>query len=235
MARMTIKQLHDRIGIAPDTPGYGVAFGARSKAALFAILSNCNAPALAASDIDRTAAELRVDPRMIRAVRRVEAPRGPFDEQGRPSILYERHVFARNCDPVGRFNASHPTISAKAGYGAGGYGAFGIQYDRLAAACALDPHAAFAACSWGAFQVLGENAVAMGYASPFDMALALTVSEAAHLESFTRFVRMKRLEDELRACKPGDPASCIPFVSAYNGSGFRAFAYHEKLAAAALA
>jgi hypothetical protein len=231
---MNIQQLHDRIGITPDTPGYGVAFGPKSKAALFAVLSNCNAPALTDADINATAARLGVKPAIIRAVRKVEAPRGPFDDDGRPSILYERHVFARNTDPVGRFNKSHPILSASKGYGPGGYGPFSAQYDRLAAACALDPGAAFEACSWGAFQVLGENAESMGYASAFDMALALTVSEAAHLDSFARFVRTNGLEDELRECRAGDPASCIPFVSRYNGSGFRKFNYHVKLAEAAL-
>lgn len=78
--------------------------------------------------------------------------------------------------------------------------------------------------------MLGENAVALGYASAFDMALALTVSEAAQLDSFARYVRVNHLEDELRACVPGNPASCIPFVKGYNGSGYAEFGYHIKLA-----
>jgi hypothetical protein len=233
-ARMTVKGLHDRIGITPDTPGYGKVFGQRSKAALFAVLSNCNAPALTDADFKRVADDLGVSVKMIRAVRKVEAPRGAFDDMGRPSILYERHVFARNCDPAGCHNTAAPVLSASKGYGPGGYGPFDAQYDRLALACGLDPHAAFSACSWGAFQVLGENWEGCGYASPFDMALALTVSEAAHLDSFARFVRMKRLEDELRACRPGDPESCVPFVRGYNGTGYKAFNYHVKLAQAAL-
>lgn len=232
MSRLTIRNLHDRIGITPDVPGYGTAFGARSKAALSAHLSNKSAPALTAADFARVAAELRAPVAIIRAVRKVEAPRGPFDDQGRPSLLFERHVFRRNTDPAGRFDKSHPDLSGPA-YGPGGYGAFSAQYDRLAAACALDPEAAFQACSWGAFQVLGENAVALGYASALDMVEALTVSEAAHLDSFARFVRTNGLEDELRACRPGDPDSCIPFVSKYNGPGFRQFNYHVKLAEAA--
>jgi hypothetical protein len=48
-----------------------------------------------------------------------------------------------------------------------------------------------------------------------------------------RFIRSKRLVDKLRACRPGDPASCIPFVKAYNGSGYAKNDYHSKLAAAA--
>lgn len=224
---MDIRELQRRIGATPD----GI-FGPASRKALFATLSNLSAPALTDADFAGAAASLGVGEKIIRAVREVEAPRGPFDDQGRPSILYERHVFARSTEPPGRFNAAHPALSGKP-FGSGGYGPFSAQYAKLAAACALDPGAAFKACSWGAFQVLGENAEDLGYDSAFDMAVALTVSEAAHLESFVRFVKANGLADELRACRGGDPASCVPFVRRYNGEGYAEFNYHRKLAEAA--
>ena len=225
---MDIRELQRRIGATPD----GV-FGPASRAALFATLANLHAPAATQADFERVAADLGAAPKMIMAVRKVEAPRGAFDDEGRPSILFERHVFARSTAPPGRFNGSHPALSGKP-YGAGGYGPFSAQYMRLAAACALDPGAAFKACSWGAFQVLGENAEALHYDSAFDMAIALTVSEAAHLDCFARFVKANGLVDELRACRAGDAASCIPFVKRYNGPGFAEFGYHRKLAESAL-
>jgi hypothetical protein len=202
----------------------------RSEDDLTAMLGNRNAPALTDADFEAVAAELGVPVKLIKAVRKVEAPRGPFDDKGRPSILYEKHVFARNS--AGRFNGSHPALSA-ASWQPGTYGPHSAQYGKLAAACRLDQDAAFKACSWGAFQVLGENAVSLDYRSAFDMALALTFSEAAHLDSFVRFVKVNGLVDELRACKAGDPESCVPFVRAYNGSGFRKNNYHVKLAEAA--
>jgi len=226
--RLDVRTLQEKIGVLPD----GV-FGQKSKQALFAKLTNTAAPAITAADLDRAAAELSVPVGIIRAVRKVEAPRGAFDDEGRPSILYERHVANRNTDPPGRYAASHPSVFGGA-YGPGGYGSFSSQYDKLALACAVDPEAAFRACSWGAFQVLGENAVALGYESAFDMALALTVSEAAHLDSFLRFVKVGKLDDELRACRPGDPVSCVPFVKAYNGPQWQKFDYANKLASAAL-
>lgn len=232
--RITMKVLHDWLGITPSTPGYGTTFGARSKAALFAKLSNRRAPAITAADIKRVAADLGVSEAIIRAVRAVEAPRGAFDDDGRPSILFERHKFRAHTQPAGRFDKTHSALSGGP-YGPGGYGKFSAQYEKLAAACALDPEAAFSACSWGAFQVLGENARALDYESPLHMAESLTVSEAAHLDCFARFVRTNRLQDELQACRPGQPESCVPFVSRYNGPGFRQFSYHTKLARAALA
>lgn len=201
---------------------------------MLAKLTNRNAPALTDVDFERAAAELGhgVTVKHMRASKKVEAPRGAFDDDGRPSILYERHVFARNTTPKGRFNAKHPSLSAVSGYGRGGYGAFSAQYGKLERAYALDPEAAFEGCSWGAFQVLGENAVALGYKSARDMACELAKSEAAHLDSYVRFIKVNGLAAKLGRCRAGDPDSCVPFVEVYNGAGFRAFAYHVKFAEA---
>ncbi len=201
---------------------------------MLAKITNKNAPALAEADYERAAAELGhgVTVRHMKASKKVEAPRGAFDDDGRPSALYERHVFSRNTVPKGRFNAAYPKLSALGGYGRGGYGAFSAQIEKLEQAYTLDPEAAFEACSWGAFQVLGENATALGYKSARDMVCELAASEAAHLDSYVRFIKMKRLADELGQCRAGDPDSCIPFVEGYNGSGFRTFSYHVKFAEA---
>jgi hypothetical protein len=203
-------------------------------AAMLASITNLSAPAITSEDYEAAAALLGngVTPMHMRASKAVEAPRGAFDDHGRPSILFERHVFARNTTPKGRFNAAHPELSAVRGYGRGGYGAFSAQYAKLERAYALDPEAAFEACSWGAFQVLGENAAALGYGSARAMAVELAKSEAAHLDSYVRFIRVNGLAEELGRCRAGDPDSCVPFVEAYNGTGFRTFGYHVKFAEA---
>ncbi|MCP3731997.1 N-acetylmuramidase family protein [Sphingomonas sp. MG17] len=214
---MDVAQLQRRLmalGFDPG-PDDGKA-GPRTRAAVIAALTNRSAPALTKDDIAAAASDLRVPVGHIKGVRKVEAPRGPFDDQGRPSILYEPHVFARQSGH--EFNVSHPKLSYRQ-WKAGAYGPLSAQYPKLLDACALAPDAAFKACSWGAFQVLGENAGLLGYRDALDMAIALTKSEAAHLDSFVRFVRSKRAEDELRACRPGDPSSCEPFVAIYNGTG----------------
>lgn len=225
--RLDVAGLRDRLGL----PVAG-AFDDDAKAALMARLANTNAPALTDADFALAAKELGVGVNIIKAVRKVEAPRGPFDDKGRPSILYEKHVFSRNTKPAHAYDGAHPKLSARQ-WQPGTYGAFSVQYDKLAEACALDPDAAFKACSWGAFQVLGENAEDLGYASAFDMAAALAKDEAAHLDCFVRFVKRNKLVDALRQCRAGDPASCVPFVKAYNGKGYAANNYHVKLAEAA--
>jgi hypothetical protein len=58
---------------------------------------------------------LGCEPAAVKAVAEVESRGAPFDREGRPTILYERHVFARCTRPVGRFNGSHPDISARGG------------------------------------------------------------------------------------------------------------------------
>jgi hypothetical protein len=205
-----------------------------SWADMLARITNSHAAALTEADYERAATELGngVTIKHMKASKKVEAPRGSFDDHGRPSILYERHVFSRNTHPKARFNDSHPELSALEGYGPGGYGSFDAQYSKLAAAYALEPEAAFEACSWGAFQVLGENATALGYESARAMAVELAKSEAAHLDSYVRFIKANKLAVKLGQCKAGDPGSCIPFVEKYNGEGYRTFSYHVHFAEA---
>jgi hypothetical protein len=127
-ARLDVAALQQRIGVTPDGQ-----FGPASKAALFAALTNLTAPSLTTADFEAAAAELGVGVNIIKAVRKVEAPRGPFDDQGRSSLLYERHIFAAESKSL--FNKSHPHLSGPP-YGPGGYGSFASQYDKLADACA---------------------------------------------------------------------------------------------------
>jgi hypothetical protein len=226
----------DGVNVPPgklDVPGLRRFLGlasagtidAEATQALFARLTNSNPGRLSDADIARGAARLGVAPKVVKAVRDVEVKGKAFDATSRPTILYERHIFAEKSG--NRFNASHPDISSKVG---GGYGKFSEQYPKLARACALDPDAAFQACSWGAFQVLGSNAVAIGYKSAFEMALLHVTGEGAHLDAFIAFIIGNQLVDELKACRAGDPDSCIPFVRRYNGPKFRDNDYHTKLA-----
>jgi len=121
MERLQIKTLQSTIGTAAD----GV-FGPGSRAALLAKFTNRAAPAITEAEFQAAADRWQVPVKHIRGVRKVEAPRGAFDDQGRPSILFERHKFRNNTDPVGRFNKTHSDLSGP-GYGPGGYGSFSSQ------------------------------------------------------------------------------------------------------------
>jgi hypothetical protein len=163
----------------------------------------------------------------IKAVAEVESKESPFDAKNRPTILYERHIFARATVPPGKFNASHPDLSAKAGYGPGGYGTKDAQYGKLARAYALDPEAALKAPSWGKFQILGINHKDCGYASVTEFVGAMTVSEREHLRAFARFVAAS--STRLKALRNLDWAE---FARLYNGPEYAKFKYDQKMAAA---
>lgn len=226
MAKLTVKTLQSFLGVIPDGQ-----FGLVSKAALLTRFTNMNARALTPADVQVLALRLGVHPSVIYAIREVEAPRGAFDTAGRPTILFEKHIFGKQTDH--KYNNSHPDLSSSK-WMPGTYGPASNQWNRLATACSLDPHAAFEAASFGAFQVLGCNAEDIGYQSAFHMALELTRSELAHMECFEKFINSKGLADELRGCKGGSPTSCIPLVRAYNGTGYARNNYHINLSKAIL-
>ena len=221
---ITVRTMQQWLGVKVDGD-----FGQKSREALLERFTNKNAPALTTDDINAMAERLQVIPAVIRAVRKVEAPRGAFDTDGRPTALFEKHVFGKHTGY--KFNASHPDLSSSK-WMPGTYGPASSQWNRLARACALDPLAAFKATSFGAFQVLGNNAEDLNYKSAVHMAWAHTRSELAHLECFERFIRANDLVDELQRCRANSPSSCIPFVSKYNGPGYARNNYDTKFAEA---
>lgn len=214
---MDVKQLQTAIGTAPDG-----AFGPKSKAALLAHFTNTAAPAVTPSEIAAFAARLGATVQQVRAVAAVESGGAGFDNTGKPKILYERHIFNR----LTKGKWSPASFSQPKG---GGYSE--DSWAKLAAACAVNPDAAFASCSWGRFQVMGMHSAALGYASPYALAHSTVSSEAAHYELLCRYIEVNGLVDEVRALST-DPETCRAFARGYNGPGYEDFAYHVKLARA---
>jgi hypothetical protein len=192
-----------------------------------AFFSTYTGAALTEQDFAAAAQNLGCEVAAAKAVAEVETAGASFDANRRPTILYERHIFARNTVPKGKFNQSHPNLSANTGYGKGGYGTKDEQYARLAGAYQLDPDAALKAASWGKFQILGENHQACGFASVGDFVKAMTVSEVEHVKAFVRFVQSS--PKLVNALRNKDWAS---FARLYNGPGYKTFSYDTKLAAA---
>src|SRR5487761_1895609 len=88
---------------------------------------------------------LEIDAPTLWTVLSVETSGVGFLADRRPVILFERHIFSR--ETSGQYDQAHPDISNPL---PGGYGPSGAhQYDRLASALALDPHAALMSASWG--------------------------------------------------------------------------------------
>jgi len=144
-----------------------------------------------------------------------------FDRYRRPRILFERHKFST--ETGGRYDKDYPDISNPQ---AGGYGDPDTQYQRLAAAVALERKAALHSASWGIAQIMGFNAAAAGYADVEGMVAAMQESEAAQLLAMAHFLKSSRLDDALRR------RDWAGFAAGYNGPGYARNQYDTRLAAA---
>lgn len=185
----------------------------------------------------RAAAYLGCDVAAIRAVAQVEAgSQGAFistgPNAGRPTILFEPHIFDRLTN--GRFrDAKDPLLSGPSAvlsrerWAPGTYGPFSAQYARFNAAAQLNRQAAIKATSWGLFQILGENYKRCGFEGPEDFVGAMYRDVDAHLLAFTHFIESdKGLRQALIA------HNWVTFARIYNGPGYRRNSYDSKLVAA---
>ena len=189
-----------------------------------------------ADDYRDAAAFLGCKPAAIKAVAMVESPvelldgdpNGSFDEYDRPLILYERHVFARCTDPKGKYDVAHPDLSGfRKPYGPGGYGKYAAQYEKLERAYALDPEAALKACSWGMFQILGENYAACGFGDVESFVTKMCRSEESQLDILCTFINgNQRLLNALRR------EDWVGFSYNYNGEDYRRYEYDTKFVTA---
>jgi N-acetylmuramidase-like protein/putative peptidoglycan binding protein len=137
----------------------------------------------------------------------------------RPLILFERHIFSRRTNGV--YDASNPTISSPK---PGGYAGGAAEYNRLAAAVALDRNAALNSTSWGIGQVMGFNSSLAGYPVVEAMVDAMVASEDAQLAAMANFVRAQGFDGPLRN------HDWAGFARGYNGPDFAKNQYDTRLA-----
>lgn len=184
--------------------------------------------ALTDADFARAAKELNVEPAAIRAVAEVEAAGEGFLRDGRPAILYEAHVFHKET------SGKHAHAKDRRGVALSSpswnqklYGATGAaQHDRYEDARKLDPDAANKACSWGAFQILGQNHKVCGFDTSQEFVDAMWSGASAHLDAFVKFIKANKLDAALRA------EDWKTFARVYNGPGYAQNAYDKKMASA---
>lgn len=199
---------------APPPPPVQVA------ASLEALLSPGSLTRLVADDYVAAAKALACDVPAIKAVATVECARDAFDALGRPTILYERHLFHRLTN--GQYDKQAPDISNRE---AGGYGKFSEQYPKLARAYDFDRDDALQACSWGMFQILGENHQAAGFGSVVDYVRAMCQTERDHLNAFVSFIKKNAAMQ-----KALDRHDWPTFARLYNGPQFHKNHYDQKMA-----
>lgn len=174
------------------------------------------------ADFERAASVLGCDVAAIKAVCEVEAPKGGFLPDGRPTILFERHQFSKR---TGRkFDTAHPDIS---NVQAGGYLGGAAEHGRLQRAALLDRDAALSSASWGRFQIMGFNHASAGHSTLQGFINAMYDSEGTQLDAFVAFVKNQpALASALRR------HDWAKFAMLYNGPDYAANRYDEKMAAA---
>ncbi len=167
------------------------------------------------------AAHAGVDPAVLWSVIVVETAGCGFLPDRRPAILFERHVFSRRTGA--RFDASHPEISGPPG----GYGPSGArQFARLEAAVACDRRAALESASWGLGQIMGFNAAPAGFGDVETMVAQMMQGENEQILAMASFMRASGMHAALQR------RDWSGFARRYNGPGFAANRYDDKLAAA---
>lgn len=180
---------------------------------------------LTEADYVWAAQQLNVEVAAIKAVSEVESPKGAFLADGRPPILYERHIMRRrlllrNIDPV-PFIAKYPDLVNTA---TGGYLGGTKEYERLDRAITIDRDSALESCSWGAYQILGQHWKAIGYNNVSEFVTAMSTSARGQLEVFVRFIKIDPgLNKALRNKDWAD------FAARYNGPNYAINKYDAKL------
>lgn len=189
---------------------------------------NVTLRSLTEDDFKWAAEFLADDVPSIKAVREVEAPQGGFLQDGRVTILYERHVMYRqltangiNPDP---YVTKYPDIVNKK---TGGYLGKTAEYKRLDRAKTIHEVSALESCSWGAYQIMGYHWKLLGFKDVYEFLAKMESSERGQLECFVRFIKANPVL--LKAIRQDDWTT---FARYYNGSNYRANKYDDKLKAA---
>lgn len=167
----------------------------------------------------RAAALIGCDLPALKAVIAVEAAGSGFNADGRPKILFERHIFSRLTD--GKHDATAPSVSNPK------YGGYNEDsYRKLYIATQLDPAAAVQSCSWGLGQLMGFNWKLTGEQSLIGFLLAMHHNEDSQLALMAQFIRSIGANDEM--CR----RDWAGFARLYNGPAYARNKYDVKLAAA---
>ncbi|MBA1289183.1 N-acetylmuramidase domain-containing protein [Pseudomonas japonica] len=173
--------------------------------------------------LEAGAARLGVPLPTLMAVNEVESLGMGFLENGKPKILLERHVLYRQL-PAGERDALAECYPQLVHPQAGGYVGGSGEHARLALARDLAGDCALAACSWGAFQVMGYHAERLGYPSVAVFTEQMGMNEHAQFEAFLRFIEHDpALHKALKARR------WATFAERYNGPAYRRNLYDTRL------
>lgn len=186
---------------------------------------------LSKADIVAAAKELAVEPAALKAVIDIEAAGDGFDNKGRPTILFEPHVFWDQLGKINYFTKRAEYQKAYAGllsptWDKSLYRIGGTSHDKLNIAAELNWDAAHKSASWGLGQIMGFNAEKIGYATLKEFIDDMYESEAKQLKAMGLFLKANNLIVKLQR------HDWAGFARGYNGKEYAKNKYDVKLAAA---
>ncbi|MEZ3136953.1 N-acetylmuramidase domain-containing protein [Stutzerimonas kunmingensis] len=182
-------------------------------------------------DLQQAADRLGVPLASVMAVNQVESRGEGFASNGRPVILFERHVMHARLQANGLSEAEADALAAKhpalVNRKAGGYIGGTAEHQRLAQAQQIHAVAALESASWGLFQIMGYHWQRLGYLDAQHFADTMALSEAAQLDAFVSFIETDpALHKALKGRKWAE------FARRYNGPNYARNLYDVKLARA---
>lgn len=224
---LAVRNYQRKVGLVID----GIAGSKTAQALAGADCSNLLQHALLLS----AAARLGVELAAIMAVNEVESQGSGFLDNGKPKILFERHIMYRQLgtprlpgDDAAELRAHADQLAAEqpnlVNPKSGGYAGGTAEHQRLANARLIDDVCALESASWGAFQVMGYHAERLGYASVTDFADRMGRDENEQFEAFVRFI-----EADPALLKSLKGKKWAAFAKAYNGPNFARNLYDIKL------
>ena len=157
-------------------------------------VADAEAPAmdrlLGQQDLVWAAGELEVPVAAIMAVNEVESRGSGFFSNGRPAILFERHIMARRLrhhgiDPAPHVASAPDLVNTSPGGYAGGV----REYERLERAQQIHHDSALESASWGLFQIMGFHWQHLEYDSARHYVACMHRGERDHLAAFVRFIQ----------------------------------------------
>lgn len=186
-------------------------------------------------DLVNAAQRLDVPLASVYAVNEVESNGKGFLDNGKPVILFERHIMYRQLatprndgDNVVQLKQHAAELAALnpaiVNLKPGGYAGGSAEHQRLSHARLIDDNAALESASWGAFQIMGFHWQRLGYASVQAFVAAISASESQQFDAFVRFIETDpALYKALKARKWAE------FAKLYNGPNYQRNLYDIKL------
>lgn len=208
-----------------------VADGVAGSKTLAALRGANTSRLLKQKDLQQAADRLGVPLASVMAVNQVESKGEGFLSNGRPVILFERHVMHARLQANGMTEAEADALAIAApavvNRAPGGYLGGTAESQRLAAARMVHEKSALESASWGLFQIMGYHWERLGYLDAQHFADTMSLSEAAQLDAFVCFIETDpALHKALKGKKWAE------FAKRYNGPAYAKNLYDVKLARA---